>query len=220
MRHIALCLLFFFVGQGQQNPLDIRGQIPGTGAVEGVVRDLNGKTIEKSIVYAYDDKSGRIASEGLTDSGGNYVLKGLRPGSYQVYAYKEEDGYPNTFFAFWVVQPNWKIVQIAAGQTTKNVAFELGPKSPILKLFVQDEKGEPTVATVVLIREGGQGIAKRANGLNGNEGILMPPSAPFHLRVEKAGYADWKSPVYKMEPGDTMKLTVKLGKRASTGTVN
>lgn len=68
---------------------------PPSGAVEGSVLTPEGRPARGALVFAERENFLKgIVPVVRADAEGRFVLKGLEPGTYKVYASKEEDGYP------------------------------------------------------------------------------------------------------------------------------
>jgi protocatechuate 3,4-dioxygenase beta subunit len=118
----------------------------GAGALEINVQDLNGKPVPQATVYAiYAERVGGRVPRFTADAEGRVGIRNLSPGTYEIHAFKESEGYPDTFFSFFINgnQKAWKVVDVYADRTT-HVKLQLGPRYATLKLFVTDENGKPS----------------------------------------------------------------------------
>lgn len=170
--------------------------LPPFGSISGFVVDENGKPIAGATVYA------RLADQGahgqmnsmLTDREGRFLLGQVRPGLNTVHAFKEEDGYPDTFFAFYVTSaaaiPH---VTVFEGQVA-NVTVQLGPKAIRVALNVSDsDSNEPIKDASLELRRAADpsvyvSMSCRPDG-NGKCQVLIPPQ-PTRVKMKKAGYED------------------------------
>jgi hypothetical protein len=94
MAAFAVSLLLLATGAFPQ------GSTNGMGSVQGIVLDGDGKALPGAIVYSAED----IRNRGLrvaTDEAGRFTLKCVSTGPVNLHAYKESDGYPDDFFAFY-----------------------------------------------------------------------------------------------------------------------
>ena len=71
------------------------------GSVAGVVLDDEGRFIRDATVYALPEKDMRKQLTTSTDEQGRFLLKAVPTGSVYIDAYKENDGLPHNFFAFF-----------------------------------------------------------------------------------------------------------------------
>jgi len=88
----------------------------GTGILYGVISDLSGSPIANAEVYAIDSEDFRTRFSTLTSDDGSFLLK-VRPGDYEIHAFKEADNYPDTFFSFFSTtnKEGWQRVHVPVG---------------------------------------------------------------------------------------------------------
>ena len=206
------CLVLLVVNSAQTQPA------PGT--IAGAVRDLSGKPIAGATVYAREAEPGRGPGvrrprriTTVTDSKGKFVIRNVTPSSYEVYAYKESEGYADPFFSFFATynRKAMRVVQVLAGRTT-NAVLELGPRYATLKLVIMNEQGNPMGASLTFIRiDDPTHPYGRGSDVRGDTNILIPPVA-FRFEITAAGYHVWQSHILKPRSGETVKLTVRLTK--------
>jgi len=197
--------------------LAVAGSVPAhdqQGVIEGSVRDLRGNPISGATVYAYNTarmtgRFIRLTTESQPD--GSFVLHDVQPGSYRVHAYKETDGYADTFFAFFGTnnQNASKSVEVSAGRTTM-VALALGPKYARLKVSIRNELGSP-VGGELSFRKVDDREPSYSEGVNAESELLVPP-VPFRFEVLVNGYKPWRSELLKPRSGETIKMTVRLSR--------
>jgi hypothetical protein len=178
--------------------------------IEGTVRDLAGIPISEATVYAVnsDNIRSRIASS--TDVQGQFVLRNVPPGRYEVRAYKESEGYPDTFFAFFYVgnDSSSQTVHVSVGRTVKGVALKLGPKYSLLKLSIQDERGYSMGASVSFMR-GNDSKPIYMVGVAANADLLVPP-VPFRFEIQSEGYEIWRSKLISPLSGQAIFVNARL----------
>jgi len=178
----------------------------GSGTLDISVRDLNGKPIAEATVYAiYSGRVGSRFPRFRADSAGRLVMPGLLPGSYEIHAYKETEGYPDTFFAFYPTSNKkaWQVVNVIADRTTR-VILELGPKYAKLKLTVKNEQGDWVRASVNFKRP------DQPYPLTTGAGELLVPPIPFRFEIVANGYQVWKSKLLNPRPNEALEVTVRL----------
>jgi hypothetical protein len=181
-------------------------------AIDGSVQDLRGNPISGATVYAYNTARMTglfIRLETTSQSDGRFVLHEVAPGSYRVHAYKESDGYADTFFAFFGTNNKnaWKAVEVYAGRTTM-VALTLGPKYASLKVSIRNEEGHP-VGGEVSFRKGDDRGPAYSVGVDADSELLVP-AVPFRFEVAAEGYRPWQSGLLRPRSGATVKVTVRL----------
>jgi hypothetical protein len=195
---------------------------PGLGSVEGVVLDGHDKPIPDADVYALPEQDmRRLLASTHTDSAGKFSLHDLPAVVVYVYAYKESDGYPNTFARFFTLPSDRSLVsvKVEAGQVTTGVTLKRAAKSARLKLNVTDENGNPLGGEVAFERPDQPG--EYSTGINGGVSMLVPP-VPFRLTVRVIGYEEWhyggsnwqgKAGLIALKSGQTLSLAVRLRKK-------
>jgi len=198
-------LLLIAVGasaQAQQHP----------GSIEGFVRDLSGKPIANASVYGYllDNVQHRITT--TSDSSGKFIFKGVRPGLYNIHAYKESEGYADTMFSFFATgnKKAWRPVSVQPNQSSKDINLTLGPKYAVLKISVRDQDDKPSGASLVFTRlDDPKRPYQRGGDLSG-EVTMLVPAVPFRVRAERAGYKSWDSDVIRPQPGQSISISARL----------
>lgn len=180
------------------------------GTLEVYVRNLRGDPISEANVYAM--ASGHIRGRVprfKTDVNGVVLLKGLPAGDYEVHAYKESEGYADTFFAFFATSNKkaWQRVQVVPSKTT-NVVLELGPKVAKLKLVVRNERGQTVGGSLLFSRLDNPALTLQM-AITGDAIVLVPP-VPFRFRFEAHGYQAWQSKILKPKPDETIELNIRL----------
>lgn len=108
--------------------------------IRGAVRDGNGKPV-RACVTAFFGSSDEEAGVGCTDIDGEYVIGGLRAGTYQV----EFDAYSSAFARQWWDQAPRRAMasSIVLGDATEAVADARMLRGGTLTGKVTDEQGEP-----------------------------------------------------------------------------
>jgi hypothetical protein len=191
------------------------GSVPAYGQqaeIEGSVRDLQGTPISGATVYAYNTArmTGRfIRLTTSSQSDGKFVIHDVAPGSYRVHAYKETDGYADTFFAFFGTNNKnaWRGVEVSKGHTTV-VALVLGPKYGKLKVSIRNERDSP-ISGELSFRKVDDPASAYNLGVNADSEVLVPP-VPFRFEVSAEGFRRWQSEILRPRPGETLKVTVHL----------
>jgi len=198
-------LLLIAVGasaQAQQRP----------GSIEGFVRDLSGKPIANASVYGYllDNVQHRITT--TSDSSGKFIFKGVRPGLYNIHAYKESEGYADTMFSFFATgnKKAWRPVSVQPNQSSKDINLTLGPKYAVLKISVRDQDDKPSGASLVFTRlDDPKRPYQRGGGLSG-EVTMLVPAVPFRVRAERAGYKSWVADLIRPHAGQSISISARL----------
>jgi hypothetical protein len=185
-------------------------QQPAT--IQGSIRNLQGHPISGATVYAYDSAhlTGRfVRLTTLSESDGSFVIHNVPPGNYAVHAFKESDGYADTFW--WFFRTNntnaWKTVQVSAGRTSF-VALALGPKYARLNVSIRNERGQPVGGGLSFRRVDDRDPTYRV-GVNADSERLVPPVS-FSFDVQAPGYQTWHSPILSPKPEESLTIVVRL----------
>lgn len=159
-----------------------------TGGARGVVVDQNGKPVVGATVFL----AGAIgrAPRTLTDTQGRFLLKGFS-GDWGLIAFKEEDGYPNNFPAFFQNPgEQFPYIQVDPGAVTKDVTIRLGRRAAILKFDLSDDGGKLLGASAFFTRPDLPDIGEYRTEIRPNEKMLVP-AVPLRLTVKADGYEVW-----------------------------
>jgi hypothetical protein len=203
---LVLPFLLALPSLGQKTPT------PALGSVQGVVLDADGKPTPDAHVSGIPDQNFRNEISATTDSEGKFNLTNVPAGTLYVHAYKESDGYPNDFFAFYLTSDRaWIKVSVEPDKAPAYATIQLGPKAAYLKLDITDENGAPTTAELVFTREDGKQGSKpyRRSSPPASEAIMVPP-VPFRLAIEKAGYDAYSQGVTSLKSGETLTISAHL----------
>ncbi len=198
---------------------------PGFGAISGIVFDENGRPIALANVYSRptaQPSNGRVISV-QTDKDGKFFLERVPPGLNTVHAFKEEDGYPDTLFAFYVTDPR-AVPQVGVyQQQVADVVVQLGPKAAkmIIQVFDADTNDQIESAAVELRRPGDPNayvsLSCIPSEATGKCEILIPP-LPTNIKASKSGYDEQdvtrqlgpRTDVAALNPGETRHLSICL----------
>ena len=201
------------------------GQIrPNFGSIEGTVVDQSGKPVAGATVEARVDPEPRRRNLFTTsDSAGRFVLRDIPSGDTYLYAHKESEGYPDTFFAFFKTDDLSMVsVKVNGGQATQGVTIRLGGKAAYLSIEMSDENGTRLPGQLIFTRDDDE-YGRYQKGTIGAETIMVPP-VPFRLTAEAQapGYLPWHyggenwqsdSGLIKLKSGQSLDLNIRL-KRA------
>jgi len=155
----------------------LRKARPELGAIAGRVTDRRtGEPVSGAVVVATDG-NGRLKVR--ADGRGNYILKGLKPGNYEVIAVAR--GYLKETFP--------RRVPVTAGNVTKDIDFALAPKprkGAIMGRVVDARTHEPVAGAVVTAR-GENGDGRAVTDRRGCYALRLQPGA-YRLVARARGY--------------------------------
>jgi hypothetical protein len=180
-------------------------------AIAGTVHDQQGRPVVGAMVYAYDKAHvvGRfVRLETRTKADGRFLIKNLLPGSYTVQAYKDAEGYPDPFFAFFKINRNaWKNVEVSVNQVS-TVALELGPKGARLAVSVRDEAGNP-IAAVLAFQRVGEREPSFSESADPDSVLVVPPVA-FRVIVSAPHFVQWQSEILRPKSEERISVNARL----------
>jgi hypothetical protein len=200
---------------------------PGLGSIEGVVLDDAGKPISGATVYGLPEQDMRKGIFATSDTAGKFTLQDVPTGNAYLHAFKESEGYPNNFYAFYYVKTAHSPVkvEIKPGEAT-DITIQLGPKAAYLQVDATDEKGMPVPVGYQLDRDDVRGpfitdvsTDPRLVGGGFINGVMLVPPVPFRLTVFADGYEPWhyggakwqgKRGLITLKSGHTLSLRVQL----------
>jgi hypothetical protein len=220
-----LTILFLFPSIASFSQTSVN---PSLGSVEGVVLGEDNRPLSGASVYGLPEKDMRREIWATSDNAGRFTLQNVPAGNVYVLAFKESEGYPNKFYAFYKVKTAHSSVklEIKPGETA-NVTIQLGPKAAYLKVDAINEKGKPvTVGSYQLDRDdvpGPYGTSvstdPRLVGVGFINGVMLVPPVPFRLTVRADGYEPWRyggsrwqtnHGLIALKSGQTLVLHVRL----------
>ena len=204
---------------------------PGFGSVQGVILGQNGKPIPGANVWALAEQDMRKPITTTSDAAGTFLLSDIPVGSVYISAFKESEGYPYVFYAFYKTKNDRSSakVEVKPGGVTSGVTIQLGPKDAHLKVDATDEKGVPVQVGYQLDRDDMPGpystgvpTDPRVVGMGFINGMMLVPPVPFRLTVLADGFEPWhygganwqgKAGLITLKSGQTLSLAVRLRKK-------
>jgi hypothetical protein len=205
------------------------GQLPmASGTLRGVVLDGDGKPLPGANVYATEEADSKKQFPTVCNDAGQFTLVGLPEGTIYLSAFKESDGYPYDFFAFYASPgENTPIkLEIKAAQTIRDVRIQLGRRAARLNFSITDQDGRPLEkgASIIFTRLD-QANQPYGRGARSNESWLVPP-VPFRFSVEAKGFRTWhyggdswqdKDGIISLASGQILTLVIRLQRATSGG---
>ncbi len=184
-----------------------------TGSIQGQVVDEKGSPIEKARV-SVDPIDGRMRSsmvrEASSDVNGKFELNRLPFGTYNIFAMKEDSGYPNTRFSFYGSESRSRAL-LTAVVPIATVSIKLGPKAGMLTGLVTDaETAKPQPAGFKLVRANNPNNWFSTSATSKYR-VLLPPSTGVVIEVSAPGYNTWVAPApFILASGEEVHLDIAL----------
>lgn len=200
------------------------------GSIQGMVLGQDSKPLQGANVWALAGDV-RYPITATSDAAGMFTLPNVPIGDVYVLAFKESEGYPYPFYAFYRTKNDRCSIKVEAkaGAVTSGVTLRLGPKAAYLRIEATDENGAPVQIALQLDRDDTPGSYStgvptdpRLVGQGFIKGVMLVPPVPFRLTVFANGYEPWhygepnyagKSGLVILKSGQTLNLAVRLRKK-------
>jgi Carboxypeptidase regulatory-like domain len=179
------------------------------GSIQGTVLGEDGQALTGATVFAFSDLRGQFRA--TTDANGKFVLTGVPAGDVYLDAFKESDGYPYNFFAFYGV-PGRKTpkVSVTPGMQTQGVVIKLGPKAATLHLDITQADGSAVNGAVDIEFTRDDVSAPYSEGARIHHTMFVPSNVPFRFSVTVPGYKPWNSDTLTAQESETLNISVHL----------
>jgi len=170
----------------------LRGQT-ALGSIEGVVVNAENAPVAGVTVYPVSGPAGTGRSHGATtNADGRFRIEQLVPGTYQLSAFKVEDGYADAADAFYA-QPDNPLHSVTVDSATQHAdaSIALGAKCGILHLDVSDAANQRPIthATLTMQQRNSAGaVFTRDETFPGD--FLVPPT-DVNVSIQAQGYVAW-----------------------------
>ncbi|MBC7187185.1 MAG: carboxypeptidase regulatory-like domain-containing protein, partial [Calditrichaeota bacterium] len=144
-----------------------------------VTDERTGEPLRGVRVFATPVRPGQVYTD-LTDGEGSYVLTGLRPGVYIVWAFKT--GYLAEFYQdahSWLEATR---ITVAAGDSIRGIDFALRPqeRGPFMVTgAIASKEGQPVAGAMVLARRGEELVATAVSDENGQYALDELPEGSY-----------------------------------------
>ena len=177
------------------------------GSVQGIVKDEHGQPLGDATVYALPEQDMRRQIRTTTDAEGKFNLPGVPAGGVYIDAFKESDGYPYNFFAFYKPLGEQTLkVNVSPGMQTREVVIKLGPKAAKLQLEIT----QAVIDTAQIEFTRDDIPSPYSVGARSHHTMFVPSLVPFRFSVAVPGYKPWNSQLITAQPGDTVNVAVRL----------
>lgn len=170
----------------------LRGQT-ALGSIEGVVVDAENAAVAGVTVYPVSGPAGTGRSHGATtNADGRFRIEQLAPGTYQLSAFKVEDGYADTAEPFYA-QPDSPLHSVTVTSATEHAdtSIALGARCGILHIEVSDATNQRPIthATLTMQQRNSSGaVFTRDETFPGD--FLVPP-VDVNVTIHAPGYVAW-----------------------------
>ena len=213
------CLAVTLLGQSVFAQKAGRSRV--SAKIIGQVRDPQGAPVAMASVVARCECAGEGRSpEARTDDEGRFSIPISVPGTYRLYAGKEDQFFPLTDGPFYGVDP----VPAPRLTVSDNAVLEAGTvllhslAGKLAVRVVDAETGEPVKSASIVVRREDNPDAEMGTDLGGDLMELVP-TAPLRIEARAEGYADYyyggdgtkeqSSPIY-VEAKATKEITIAL----------
>lgn len=182
---LAIAVLFSGVGT-------MRGQT-ALGSIEGVVVDAENVPVAGVTVYPVAGPADTGRSHGATtNADGRFRIEQLVPGTYQLSAFKVEDGYADAADAFYA-QPDNPLHSVTVDSATQHAdtSIALGARCGILHLDVSDAGNQrPITHSVLTLQQRNSSGAVFTHDETFPGDFLVPPT-DVNVSLHAQGYVAW-----------------------------
>jgi hypothetical protein len=122
-----------------------------------------------------------------TDRSGRFTFTSLPPMTYRIFAMKEEEDYPNTFFSFYSNDRVDKL-QVEDSKTAEVTLHVF--KAGRIEGTVRGQNHEQLTGTFLLQRVANPSFSVTA-AFPSNFSVLVPAGTPVEVKVSADGFQDW-----------------------------
>jgi Carboxypeptidase regulatory-like domain len=209
----AICTMEF--SDKFQTRGSIRTATTGFGGLTGYVFDADGKPVANAEVFALLAEGSLLIGRrptAETDKDGKFVLNHVKAGLNRVFAFKEQNGYPDTSFAFYqlnsVATPE---IYVREGHVVSGVIVRLGQKSEMLSGAVLDADSRSPIkhAQITLYWASNPSIyLSFSSDAEGKFARLLPP-IPIQIKASARGYQESRINIQALTKSDQLKTANK-----------
>jgi len=216
---MAFAVAFFEPAQSRSNVRQETGSISGR-----VVNDKGEPVVDAEVRFVQVGYIVETPPVAESNENGQFVIDGLRPGTYRVHASKIDEGYPYTFSSFY--QDDWNLppyVTVVGDEVTQDVVLHIHKDGWLKGTIVSDATNQPVNEADITLRRADDPPAFHSTGLNraskNNAAFrILVPIVPFTIEVSAPGYRSWtyhddaasQLSTLKLERDATKKLTIRL----------
>jgi hypothetical protein len=223
LRRIALLIPILCGSQivaAQSAPRDVKD----FGVIEGQVVDIVGAPVEGVTVRVQYERPGSfLVPTSKTAVDGRFRILSVLPGWVHLTTSKREEGYPDTLWSISVDPDDYQPLDVfvSAGETTRGVLVELGPRCGTLTgIIVDSSTGKPLVtARLELFRDDTPREPLTTGPEEDGRFIFALRNSAYTLKVSAPGFKAWRSDEdadqipdrhIRLSQGDVLRLTIAL----------
>ncbi len=187
-------------------------------SIKGRVVDAQGKPVEKARLHVDlvgGNPTGRVLFY-WSGKDGKFSIDGLKPGTYDIFVSKEEEGYADTQWFLYSGTESQPTRVVVTDQPASDITVPLGPKAGRIRGVVRDSiTGAPIADASITFRRPENEKMFLQTSLNkpdspGSFDFLLP-AAPVTMKVTAPGHEDWTFRDFlKLAPGQTLHLAIKM----------
>jgi hypothetical protein len=190
-----------------------------TGSIKGTVFGPDEEPLAGAPVEANRDSDSSQRRLATATAAGTFIMDGVLPGTYHVWAWKGELGYGSDMSSPFFIVPGREapVVTVSAGEVAP-ADIHLGPKNAGLHILITDQQGRPIrdMAHVTISRPDVPDTLEK--DVRGRALIAVPPTQ-FRVSVKADGFADWHyggqkwqdaAGLISVSSGDIVDLQVQL----------
>jgi hypothetical protein len=164
------------------------------GSIEGQVVDVDNAPVPGATVYPVSGPAGTgLDRRVLTNADGRFRLEQLVPGTYQVSAFKIEDGYANGADPFYA-QADHPLPSITVTSATENAdsSIQLGARCGVLHILVNDAVTGSPITSAALVLQQRNNRSASMQGQKSFPGDFLVPATDISVEIHAPGYNIWR----------------------------
>lgn len=197
---------------------------PPPYVIGGHVSDAEGESVQGVRVCAHPSAPSPGVICGISNAQGNFVIRSLEAGKYQLITDKSTDGYMPQHIPFYK-QPASEMPEVVLDEQNKapSVSIVLGPRNGILTGSIVDaSNGLPVENASVLLCHTDDALICSGMSAKNTQGKfrIAAPHVMFTLKISADGFEDWhgvggsdKNDALSVASGSTLDVAAYLKRR-------
>jgi hypothetical protein len=164
------------------------------GSIEGKVVDVDNAPVPGATVYPVSGPAGTgLDRRVLTNADGRFRLEQLVPGTYQLSAFKVEDGYANGADPFYA-QADHPLPSFTVTSATESAdhSIQLGARCGVLHILVNDAVTGSPITSAALVLQQRNNKSASIQGQKSFPGDFLVPPMDVSVEVHAPGYNIWR----------------------------